>query len=475
MSRYSYLQRFLKIGFASAICGGVGALGVSLARYRARGDAESSYATYALKAARWLPVTWHPARHLLLDVATQCAHDEANANLLLCELPQSAVFANDASGVVEWLRAVANGSAVSARVRALVARGGAWRDELLRRLTADSDDRTVLCALVALANAGGDLSDARARLQEDAALLARLADAAHPQLQEQLSRVAPLLAVDALLASSEPIVQRNVTAALAASSLDRLWTDKYADGLYLLHQDSDAAYDIVLIHGVTGDAYGTWVQEEHDDVVWPRDWLPHDLGRIRVLSVGFELFLSRWWGNALPLKERARSISGLLRLAGVGKRPVIFVTHSFGGLLAKEIVVSGQVANVAGVVFYSTPHRGADLVWLMDAMPTLTRGTTAAQELLPDSHQLSKLQTAFLQRRVPTLSIGEAVTCGYPTRYNCVQVVSDASARLCDACPFVKLDHDHRRICKPATTSDPRYTAVVDFIHKVIAGTAPRN
>jgi hypothetical protein len=82
------------------------------------------------------------------------------------------------------------------------------------------------------------------------------------------------------------------------------------------------------------------------------------------------------------------------------------------------------------------------------------------------------LQSAFLQRRVPTLSIGEAVTCGYPTRYNCVQVVSDASARLCDTCSFVKLDHDHRMICKPATTSDERYTAVVDFIHKVIAGTA---
>lgn len=460
---------------ATLIGGGFGALGLSLARYRARGDAESSYATYALKAARWLPVTWHPARFLLLDVASQCAHDEANANLLLCELPRASVFVKDESGI-EWLRAVANGSAVSARVRALVARGGgAWRDELLARLSDESDDRAVLCALVALANSGGDLSDARARLESDSALVARLADAARPQLQEQLSRIAPLLAVDALLASNEPIVHRNVTAALAASSLDRLWTDKYADGLYLLHQDKDAAYDIVLIHGVTGDAYGTWVQEEHDEVVWPRDWLPLDVGRIRVLSVGFELFLSRWWGNALPLKERARSISGLLRLAGVGKRPVIFITHSFGGLLAKEIVVSGQVANVAGVVFYSTPHRGADLVWLMDAMPTLTRGTTAAQELLPDSHQLSQLQSAFLQRRVPTLSIGEAVTCGYPTRYNCVQVVSDASARLCDVCPFVKLDHDHRLICKPATTSDARYTAVVDFIHKVIAGTAPRN
>jgi hypothetical protein len=381
MSRW---KNIFRIASSALLGGGAVAVGVSLTRYRSRGDAESSYATYALKAARWVPVDWHPARHLLLDVASQCAHDEATANLLLCELSKSAVFTSNVDGDIEWLRAVANGSAVSERVRAAV-RGSVWREQLLARLSADADDRVVLCTLVALANAGGDLSDVRARLTGDAPFVARLADSQHPLLQEQLSRVAPLLAVDALLASNEPIVHRNVTAALAASSLDLLWTDKYADGLYLLHQDPGAKYDIVLIHGVTGDAYGTWVQEEHEDVVWPREWLPRDVGRIRVLSVGFELFLSRWWGNALPLKERARNISGLLRMAGVGKRPVIFITHSFGGLLAKEMVVSGQVSNVAGIVFYSTPHRGADLVWLMDAMPTLTRGTTAAQELLPDS------------------------------------------------------------------------------------------
>jgi hypothetical protein len=470
MSAAKWARRFGWFGATVAAVASVPAL--SYRQYWKRQSEEASYATFVLKSTRWIRASVHPARFLLRDIAGLCAFDESTANLLLCDIPRASLSEFQASPDV-WLRAVANGSAVSERVRALVR--GRWRDDVMRvvRSGASSTDRELLCALVALANAGAPLDDVRQCVERDADLLRRLSDVQRPLLQEQLSRVAPLLAVDALLESSEPIVHRNVAAALAARSLDLLGTDKYADGLYLLHNDADAAFDIVLIHGVTGDAYGTWVQLNHNDVVWPRDWLPNDVKRIRVLSVGFELFLSRWWGNALPLKERARSISGLLRMAGVGKRPVIFLTHSFGGLLAKEIIASGQVQNVAGVVFFSTPHRGADLVWLMDAMPTVTRGTTAAQELLPDSGQLAQLQAGFMKTGIPSLSIGEGETCGYPTRFNCVQVVSDESARLCDECQFVKLSYsDHHSINKPDSRTDRRYTEALAFIRSIISRAA---
>jgi hypothetical protein len=35
---------------------------------------------------------------------------------------------------------------------------------------------------------------------------------------------------------------------------------------------------------------------------WPRDWLPHDLpGNPRILSIGYEMYLSKWQGDTLPL------------------------------------------------------------------------------------------------------------------------------------------------------------------------------
>jgi triacylglycerol esterase/lipase EstA (alpha/beta hydrolase family) len=61
--------------------------------------------------------------------------------------------------------------------------------------------------------------------------------------------------------------------------------------------------------------------------------------------------------------------------AGIGDRPVVFVTHSMGGLVVKQILHKAKeekldklVNNTAGVVFYSCPHFGsklADMPWRM--------------------------------------------------------------------------------------------------------------
>jgi hypothetical protein len=53
--------------------------------------------------------------------------------------------------------------------------------------------------------------------------------------------------------------------------------------------------DVVLFHGLqltandTSDAWSsTWTQRGHDDVCWPQEWLPYDLGEaVRILSVSY--------------------------------------------------------------------------------------------------------------------------------------------------------------------------------------------
>jgi hypothetical protein len=53
--------------------------------------------------------------------------------------------------------------------------------------------------------------------------------------------------------------------------------------------------DVVLFHGLqlsandSSDAWSsTWTQRGHDDVCWPREWLPFDLGEpVRIFSVSY--------------------------------------------------------------------------------------------------------------------------------------------------------------------------------------------
>jgi hypothetical protein len=46
-----------------------------------------------------------------------------------------------------------------------------------------------------------------------------------------------------------------------------------------------SAVDIVAVHGITGDAYGTWT---HDNgTMWLRDLIPKDLPGVRVFSYGY--------------------------------------------------------------------------------------------------------------------------------------------------------------------------------------------
>lgn len=324
---------------------------------------------------------------------------------------------------------------------------------------------------------------------------------------------------------------------LYPSSKPRRSSDSHADSLHPKYElISNEEFDIVFIHGINGHPVTTWrvenptinspskwprtagqktkelvgetyraymrslsdpegammEAEAEQAICWPRDWLPHYLPRSRVITVSYDIALTKWSSReTIPLKLQAASILTKLRLLGVGEKPVIFVVHSFGGLITKEMLqecskmqeYSDVLRNTRGILFFSTPHRGSTLAGFANGAPDLLfRGSSAVTELYPSNWYLHHLNDAFprFAPHVPTLSIGEIETCFLQSlgpslstigadKYTCYEIVPDESSNPAwkgDNHSFVKLHHNHREVCKPINSADQRFQIVVDFFKK---------
>ncbi|KAM4129543.1 hypothetical protein ACJW30_01G031700 [Castanea mollissima] len=151
--------------------------------------------------------------------------------------------------------------------------------------------------------------------------------------------------------------------------------------------------DVVFVHGIRGGAYRSWriaedktsttsglvekIDEEAGKLgtFWPGEWLSSDFPQARMFTLKYKTNLTQWSGASLPLQEVSSMLLEKLVAAGIGNRPVVFVTHSMGGLVVKQMLykakaenIDNLVNNTAGVVFYSCPHFGsklADMPWRM--------------------------------------------------------------------------------------------------------------
>ncbi len=101
--------------------------------------------------------------------------------------------------------------------------------------------------------------------------------------------------------------------------------------------DEDQVADVVFVHGLDGDAMSTWHPKDAPAKFWPK-WLGGDFPTVGIWSLGYKASSIGWKGTSMPLSDRAINVLAMLEASGVGERPVIFVTHSLGGLLVKQML-----------------------------------------------------------------------------------------------------------------------------------------
>lgn len=229
--------------------------------------------------------------------------------------------------------------------------------------------------------------------------------------------------------------------------------------------------DVVLIHGLDGDARSTWQNDDDPDAFWPR-WLAEDFPSIRIWAVDYEAAPTLYKGTAMPISDRANNLLQAIRVRKIGTSPMVLMGHSMGGLLIKQMLRTSH-DNIAplssflstdtiGIALIATPNAGSRLAYWVSKIAAILRLTEPVHELVYDKAFLRELNTWFrnyvVEKKPNVLVLAEAkTTVG-------VRIVDSTSGDpgLPKVVP-VLLDSNHKTICKCSSRNDEFYLYVRQF------------
>ncbi|XP_042217177.1 protein SERAC1-like isoform X2 [Homarus americanus] len=322
--------------------------------------------------------------------------------------------------------------------------------------------------------------------------------------------------------------------------------DLYLEGVYpfvLPDEEKSPVVDIILVHGIKGGAAWTWRQHDkgkhkpllsqekrkeilsgkHIDGIddfytccWPLDWLVPTLNMpVRVIAVNYRCGWWKWETDC-PVESRGKSITNhsrdlayALKVAGVGKRPIIWISHSMGGLLVKnmllmdlqskasvedkalaeghskekissqandgEWVIKNSLARqTVATIFFSVPHHGSPLATSVTQgmLRQLLRPTTELFDMRTDNPVLHHLHQSFVSlmkaRDIAVLTLNESEpvkhkTTGYPLHF-VPSEYGDPGVGV-----FHEVNATHLDICKPLNRKADSYCKVVSFLQAALS------
>lgn len=240
--------------------------------------------------------------------------------------------------------------------------------------------------------------------------------------------------------------------------------------------------DVVFVHGLGGDARGTWHPQgkrDGDNDFWPA-WLGQDLPNVGIWTLQYEVAPFAWKGTTMPLVDRATNILTLLEVHDFGPRPIVFITHSLGGLLVKQMLRHARelgspewkdiAQQVRGIVFLSTPHSGADLANWVNYLGTILRASVSVDELRANDPSLRELNIWF-RNNFQLLGISVQVYCEKQKTQG-ILVVDETSADpgISGVIP-VPMGANHISICRPDSQNSLIYMRAKRFISRCLEET----
>ena len=255
-------------------------------------------------------------------------------------------------------------------------------------------------------------------------------------------------------------------------------------GLNIIHEPiSQAAVDIVFVHGLGGSSRQSWSKDRNPELFWPQQWLPNEpiMSTARIFSFGYNAVFQSAGRNILNISDFAKDLLFSMRFAtgdggkhlNIGQLPIIFVAHSMGGLVVKKALILGQydqhykstVQATRAVLFLSTPHRGTNLALLLNRILMVSIfGHSAKQyisELENNSPALQDINEQFrsFAPRLTIFSFFETFeTSVGPTKMMVLQKESSILGYPDEI--SMPLNADHHDVCKYKSRQDPSYLSV---------------
>jgi len=237
-------------------------------------------------------------------------------------------------------------------------------------------------------------------------------------------------------------------------------------------ENAQRVADVVFVHGLDGDAITTWHPKDKSEAYWPK-WLGEDFPEVGVWSLGYAVSSSAWKGHAMPLFDRATQTLDLLELHGLGKRGLVFICHSLGGLLIKQVLrnardsgnpaLRGIIDQTRLIVFLSTPHSGSDIASWVKHISALLRSNVSIDELKAHDPRLRELNQWY-RNHARDLNITTFVYCEKLATSGFLVVNETTADPGIPGVTPVPLDLDHISICKPESKNAQAYLRVKRLI-----------
>ena len=247
--------------------------------------------------------------------------------------------------------------------------------------------------------------------------------------------------------------------------------------------NAQRSLDIVFIHGLGGDSWTTWMADGIQ-TFWP-NWLAEEFPQVGLWTLGYAASGSKWKEESMPLTDRGNQVLDLLANDGIGERPLVFITHSMGGIVAKQILRHALSFGVPhweaigeqtrGLAFIATPHSGAHIAGFAELASAVYRTNEQVKELAAHDPRLRELHGWFLNYQRTHQLICRTYCEKREVRPEIpllgiklpkgVLVVDETSAEPnISGERAIPLDEDHISICKPTTRDAQLYKGIVRFL-----------
>ncbi|KAK0619672.1 hypothetical protein B0T14DRAFT_456077 [Immersiella caudata] len=255
-------------------------------------------------------------------------------------------------------------------------------------------------------------------------------------------------------------------------------------GLKKCHDSPEAVADIVFVHGLTGNRETTWT-DKSTGIFWPAHLLKTVIPKTRIVTFGYDADIAHFFSTASQncIRNHANNLTNavaqLRERTETEERPIIFVTHSLGGLVFEDAMVTSRNSpeahlqkiydSTAGVCFLGTPHCGSTLanwgtVFGQIANTVKRINTDLLRVLEPESEVLARIQEEFhkmLRSRTEQGRPQLPITCFYeelPVK-GVGEIVPKHSAIL-PAYNSIGIYANHMDMARFADEEDPGFESV---------------